>query len=93
MCVIGQLVFIGTRIVIPSKLWPRTLALAHKNHLGLVGTKQNLRTKVWWPGMDKAVGRHFGACNGCQLVARPCRPETGPETIRSTSLPDGPCKA
>ena len=89
MRVIGQLVFIGTRIVIPSKLWPRTLALAHKNHLGVVGTKQNLRTKVWWPGMDKAVGRHFRACHGCQLVARPCRP---PETIPSTSLPDGPCK-
>ena len=84
MCVIGQLVFIGTRIVIPSKLWPRTLALAHKNHLGVVGTQQNLRTKVWWPGMDKAVGRHFRACNGCQLVARPYRP---PETIRSTPLP------
>ena len=48
MCVIGQLVLRGTRIVIPSNLWPRT-------HLGVVGTKQNLRTKVWWPGMDKAV--------------------------------------
>ena len=47
MCVIGQLVFIGTGIVIPSKLWPRTLALAHKNRLGVAGTKQNLRTKVW----------------------------------------------
>ena len=70
MCVIGQLVFIGTRIVIPSKLWRRTLALAQllalgANHLGVVGTKQNLRTKVWWPGMDKEVGRHFRACNGC----------------------------
>ena len=93
MRVIGQLVFIGTRIVIPSKLWPRTLALAHKSHLAVFGTKAhqtpNLRTKVWWPEMYKAVGRHFRACNGRQLVARPCRP---PETIRSTSLPDGPCK-
>ena len=89
MCVIGQLVLRGTRIGIPSNLWPRTLALADKNHLGVVGTKQNLRTNVWWPGMDKAVGRHFRACHGCQLVARPCR---RPETIRFTSLPDGPCK-
>ena len=37
----------GTRIVIPTKLQPRTLALAHGGPLGLVGTKQNLRTKVW----------------------------------------------
>ena len=52
----------------------------------MVGTKQNLRTRVWWPGMDKAAERHCRACHGCQLVARP----DPPEPIRSTSLPDGP---
>ena len=86
LCVIGQLVLRGTRIIIPSKLQPRTLALAHEGHLGVVGTKQNLRTKVWWPGMDKAAERHCRACHGCQLVAQP----DPPEPIRSTSLPDGP---
>ena len=67
LCVIGQLVLRGTRIIIPSKLQPRTLALAHEGHLGVVGTKQNLRTKVWWPGMDKVTERHCRACHGCQL--------------------------
>ena len=86
LCVIDQLVLRGTRIIIPSKLQPRTLALAHEGHLGVVGTKQNLRTKVWWPGMDKAVERHCQACQECQLVAQP----DPPEPIRSTSLPDGP---
>ena len=38
LCVIGQLVLRGTRIIIPSKLQPRTLALAHEGHLGVVGT-------------------------------------------------------
>ena len=86
LCVIGQLVLRGTRIIIPRKLQPRTLALAHEGHLGVVGTKQNLRTKVWWPGMDKAAERHCGACHWCQLVAQP----DTPEPIPSTSLPDGP---
>ena len=86
ICIIGQLVLRGTRIIIPKKLQPRTLALAHEGHLGVVGTKQNLRTKVWWPGMDKAVNRHCRTCHGCQLVARP----DPPEPIRSTPLPDGP---
>ena len=88
LCVIGHLVRRGTRVIIPSKLQPRTLALAHEGHLGVVGTKQNLRTKVWWPGMDKAAERHCRACHGCQLVARP----DPPEPIRSTSLLDGPWK-
>ena len=26
---------------------------AHEGHLGIVGTKQKLRSKVWWPGMEK----------------------------------------
>ena len=57
-----------------------------KATMGVVGTKQNLRTKVWWPGMGKATERHCRACHGCQPVARP----DPPEPIRSTSLPDGP---
>ena len=62
LCVIGQLWLRGTRIIIPRKLQPRTLALAHDGHLGVVGTEQNLRTKVW-PGMDKAAERHCRACH------------------------------
>lgn len=86
LCIIGQLVLRGTRIVMPNKLRSRALALAHEGHLGIVGTKQNLRTKVWWPGMDKAAERHCRACHGCQLVARP----DPPEPLRPTTLPDGP---
>ena len=55
LCVIGQLVLIGIRIIISSKLQPRILALAHEGHLGVVGTKQNLRTKVWWPRWIKRL--------------------------------------
>ena len=45
LCVIGQLILRGTRIVLPQKLRQQALALAHEGHLGIVGTKQNLRTK------------------------------------------------
>ena len=53
LCTIGQLILRGTRIVIPKELRPRILSLAHEGHLGIVGTKQKLRSKVWWPGMEK----------------------------------------
>ena len=46
LCVIGQLVHRGTRIVIPKKLRPAH-GLAHEGHVGIVGTKQKLRSKVW----------------------------------------------
>ena len=86
LCVIGQLVLRGTCLIIPSKLQPRTLALAHESHLGMIGTKQNLRTKVCGQGWVKRAERHCRACHGCQPVAQP----DPPEPIRSTSLPDGP---
>ena len=71
LCVVGQLVLRGTRIVLPVKLRPAALALAHEGHLGIVGTKTMLRSKVWWPAMDREAERHCRSCYGCQLVARP----------------------
>ena len=88
LCAYGQLILRGTRIVLPSKLRPRAMALAHEGHMGIVGTKQNLRTKVWWPGMDKAAERHCRSCHGCQLMAQ----SDPPEPIKSTTLPEGPWK-
>nr|XP_058952093.1 uncharacterized protein K02A2.6-like [Pocillopora verrucosa] len=86
LCVIGQLVLRGTRIVLPNKLRAQAISLAHEGHLGIVGTKQNLRSKVWWPRMDKAAEKFCKSCHGCQLVSRP----DPPEPLRSTTLPEGP---
>lgn len=86
LCTMGELVLRGNRIIVPEKLRPRTLTLAHEGHLGIVGTKQNLRTKVWWPGMEKEAEKFCKSCYGCQLVSRP----NPPEPVRSTKLPSGP---
>ena len=86
MCVYGQLLLRGNRIVVPMKLRPQMLALAHEGHFGVVNTKQRLRSKVWWPGMEKAAEKHVKSCHACQMVSRP----DPPEPIRSTELPAGP---
>ena len=72
--------------MLPVKLRPAALALAHEGHLGIVGTKTMLRSKVWWPAMDREAERHCRSCYGCQLVARP----DPPEPLSPTPLPDGP---
>ncbi len=86
LCTIGYLVLRGTCIVLPKALPARALALGHEGHLGIVGTKQHLRTKVWWPGMDRAAERHCKSCHGCQIVSRP----DAPEPLQPLPLPDGP---
>jgi len=85
---IGQLILRGTTIIIPKKLRPSVVSLAHKGHLGIVGTKEKLRSKVWCPGMEKDAEQHCKTCYGCQLTSRP-KP---PEPIRTTTLPTGPCR-
>lgn len=65
-----------------QKLCPRVLALANERYLGIVSAKQIIRTKVWWPGIDKAAECHCRGCQSCHLVARP----DPPEPIRSTIL-------
>ena len=71
---IGKLLLPGTRIVIPKQLRCQVLELAHEGQPGIVAMKQRLRTKVWWPGIDKEVERACKTCHGCQLVSQPTKP-------------------
>ena len=68
LCAIGKLVLRGTRIVVPKELRSHVLELAHEGHPGIVAMKQRLRSKVWWPGLDKDAERVCKTCHGCQLV-------------------------
>ena len=86
LCFVDQLVLRRTRIVIPEKLRSRVLSLVHEGHLGIVVTRQKLRSKVWWPGMKKDAEKFCKACYGCHLVSRPDHVEP----IRTTVLPTGP---
>ena len=86
LCSIGYLVLRGTRIVIPKALRSRCIKLAHTGHLGIVGTKQRLGSKVWWPGIDKEVEHFVKSCHGCQLVES----ALPPEPLQVTELPSGP---
>lgn len=55
----------GTRLIIPKTLQLRAVNLAHEGHQGIVKTKQLLRTKVWFPGIDKAVEKIVSECLPC----------------------------
>lgn len=83
---IGQLVLRGTRIVVPSKMRDRVLKLAHEGHPGIASMKQRLRSKVWWPGIDRQAEKTCRECYGCQLVSQP----TKPEPMVRTELPNAP---
>lgn len=86
LCLFGNIVLRGTRIVVPKKLRGRVIELGHEGHQGLVKMKQRLRTKVWWPGIDKDAENFCKTCHGCQVVGGLCNPEP----LHMTELPQGP---
>ena len=86
LMVIGYVVLRGNRIVVPQGLRLHCVKLAHQGHQGIVKTKQRLRTKVWWPQLEKDVEKFCKSCHSCQLVSTP----NPPEPIQPTTLPNGP---
>ena len=43
------------RLIIPDSLRKKVVEIAHASHQGIVKTKQLIREKVWFPGIDKKV--------------------------------------
>ncbi|CAC5421578.1 unnamed protein product [Mytilus coruscus] len=82
----GEILMHDNRIVIPHKLTDRVITLAHEGHQGIVRTKQLLREKVYFPGIDKRVEDTCKACIPC-LAATPKKTF---EPLAMSDLPDAP---
>jgi hypothetical protein len=46
----------------------QALAIVHLGHQGMIRTKALMRTKLWFPNMDKLVEDLTKGCFPCQLV-------------------------
>lgn len=83
---VGNIILRGSRIIVPKTMRTRVIELAHEGHQGIVKTKERLRTKVWWPGIDKDAEKEIRSCHACQLVSQPAFSNP----IVRTKFPDGP---
>ena len=84
----NSIILKGTKLVIPKCLQPRFLRLAHESHQGVAETKQLLREKVWWPGIDNDVETMIQNCHACQLLSN----QSLLPPVNMSKLPDGPWK-
>ncbi|KAL1424138.1 hypothetical protein MTO96_003636 [Rhipicephalus appendiculatus] len=83
------LILRGTRLVLPTNLQERAIQLAHRGHQGIIKTKQLLREKVWFPGMDKLVHALIKGCLPCQAAV----PQSSCEPLALTEPPNSPWEA
>ena len=56
----------GQCIVIPHVLRGRVVELAHEGYQGIVKTKSLMRSRIWFPGIDKMVEERIQNCRECQ---------------------------
>ena len=64
----GHLILRENRIVLPSIHRNLAVNLAHTGHLGLTKTKALLRSKAFFPNMDKITRQVLGLCTFCKSV-------------------------
>lgn len=62
----GGCLFRGHRIVIPDVYKRRMLEELHCAHFGVIKTKSNARSRMWWAGIDADIERWVGACAACR---------------------------
>lgn len=82
----GTVLLRKTRVVIPRSLQRQTIDLAHEGHQGITKTKSLLRSKVWFPMIDKMVEDAIARCI-------PCEANTNRqifEPLKMSPLPRGP---
>ncbi|KAG6453182.1 hypothetical protein O3G_MSEX008010 [Manduca sexta] len=62
------------KVVIPNVLQASLLSELHKSHLGIVKSKAEARSRLWFPGIDKAIESMIAGCEICtQLRPSPAR--------------------
>ena len=82
----ANIILRGSRIVVPKTLRDRAVSIAHEGHQGLVKTKQLLREKIWFPGIDDKVKQKIDRCVACQANSCGSRPDP----LQMSPLPPEP---
>ena len=73
LCSKGGIILKDGKIVIPTKLRKRVLAISHETHMGITKTKELLKQKVWWPGWEKEVDLMIKSCVPCLSMSIPSK--------------------
>ena len=60
-----DLILYGNRIIIPTKLQPDIIKIAHQSHQGKEKTKQLLNQFVWFAHLSSKVDSFIDDCHTC----------------------------
>lgn len=59
----------GMRVVMPKGLITKILQQVHTTHMGIVKTKNLLRSYAWWPRMNQQIEEFIKSCDACLAMS------------------------
>ena len=81
------MIFRMERIILAANLQQKIIKSANTlGHLGTTKTKQMLREKYWFPGMNHLISQTIGSCFDCQVATKSHRQEP----IKPSVIPEEP---
>ena len=86
LSVVDDILLRTHRIIIPITLRRKIVKVAHEGHLGIVKTKNLLRSRVWFPKLDSLVEEEVKNCIPCLAAVN----QNITEPLKMTPLPNGP---
>ena len=65
-----EVIYFGSRVVIPTNQQLRLLTELHYSHIGVVRMKETVRRYFWWPAITKDIEVIAASCEGCRKYRR-----------------------
>lgn len=82
-----ELIFKDKQIILPTSLRRKVVKTAHRmGHLGITKTKEMLRARYWFPGLNSMVEQIVGQCLHCQITTKAHQQEP----VKMTDIPQQP---
>lgn len=85
LAVHGEILFMGTRIVIPREMHREILSRLHEGHMGVTKTQRQARETVYWPNINEDVRAMVQRCQKCIELRKNI-----PEPLMPTPFPNLP---
>jgi hypothetical protein len=67
--VVGSVVLINERVVVPRTLRKETIRILHSGHCGVTGMSDRAREVMFWPGMIQEIKDRRTRCQTCTRTA------------------------
>ena len=65
-----DVLFYGSRIIVPTALQTRLLEELHQTHMGAAQMKETSRKYFWWPKITAQIDNIVSSCAGCAKYKR-----------------------